>query len=162
MTLQGFLVSAITCSTACVHHGELTWSGPTLWVMPAWVSPWKPLLLLHWSYTGAASWLCYMRLCYMRLCYGYIMAVSARREVMLWLLWQPWENKCVGSSYNSWSLLPASEPVPCPTWVQWTVHTMRYSQAIGTETGSVTHYGFPSSLVWIWELDHKKGWVLKS
>ena len=58
----------ITYSTAQVHHEA--WSQATVLSKPIWASPWKPWLLLHWSYTGATSWLCYKRLC----CY-YVMAI---------------------------------------------------------------------------------------
>ena len=40
--------------------------------------------------------------------YNKVLCISDRREAMLWLLYQPGENKCVCSSFGSSSLLPAS------------------------------------------------------
>ena len=65
-----------------------------------------------------------------------IMAVSVGSSMrgenitclLLWLLHQPGENKCVWSSYSSSSLLPASCLTPCLPWVQWSVHTLKYSK----------------------------------
>ena len=50
-------------STAHGHHKALTWS-QTPYSRPVRASPRKPWLLRHMGYTGAASWLCYMRLCH--------------------------------------------------------------------------------------------------
>ena len=69
--------------------------------------------------------------------YGYVVAtamaaVSARREIVLWLPWQSGENKRVCSSYSSLNLLPASDLPLCLPWVQRTVCTVKYSKTIGT------------------------------
>ena len=52
--------------------------------MPVWTSLWKPWLLLHWGYNGAASWLHYI---------GYVMAVL---WLLLWLLHQQGGRPCYG------------------------------------------------------------------
>ena len=59
----------------------------------------EPWLLLHWGYIGAISWLCYGSV---MATFGYAVAatmaaVSARREAVLWLPFQPGENKHVCS-----------------------------------------------------------------
>ena len=82
-TLSPPVLQAMTvhsCSTAEIAYGTtqarpkvLTWSQATLCSSPLW-APSGKALLRHWGYTGAVSWLCFVRLCY-----GYAMA-------MLWLL----------------------------------------------------------------------------
>ena len=113
MTLHGCVTAEITSNTAHACH-VLTWS-------------WKPWLLLHQDFIGAASWLCYMRLCFGW--YGYVMVMLC---LLLWLLHQSGENKCICSSYSSSHFLPASQLASCPPWVQWTVCTVRYSKTVGT------------------------------
>ena len=59
--------------------------------------------------------------------------------LLLWLLCQSRENKCVYSSYDSLSFLPASPLMPCLPWVQ---RTVRYRETVSTSFLSVT----PSTL----------------
>ena len=137
----GYGTAEIICSTTHVHHEVLTWSQAALYSMPVWASPEshgccctgatseQPHGYVIWDYVMAMSWLLY----------GYIVtaamaAVSARREIVLWLPWQSGENKRVCSSYSSLSLLPASQFVPCLPWVQQTVGT---AQQLASRTGSV-------------------------
>ena len=41
-------------------------------------------------------------------------------------------------------------------------HTERQRQPFANKSAFSQSYGFSSSHVWMWELDHKKGWVLKN
>ena len=67
MTFPGYVMAEITYSAVHACHKVLAWWQVTLCDSPVAASPWKPWLLLHWSYIGATS-----PLCYMRLCFGYI------------------------------------------------------------------------------------------
>ena len=51
--------------------------------------------------------------------------------LLLWLQCQSGENKCVCSSYDSSSFLPASLLTSYLLWVQQTVPTVRYSEITG-------------------------------
>ena len=96
-----YVTAEIIYSIAHEHHKVLASSRDTLCNMPIWASPWKPWLLLHWSYIGATLWWCYMRLFYGSVIYAVaaaMAAVSARREAVLWLPCQPGENKRVCNS----------------------------------------------------------------
>ena len=78
--------------------------------------------------------------------YCCVMAVSSgsamRGEnimcLLLWLLHQPGENKCVCSFYSSSSLLPASWLTPCLPWVQQSVHTVKYSKTAASPFSRVS------------------------
>ena len=59
--------------------------------------------------------------------------------LLLQLLCQPGENKCVYSSYSSSHFLPASLLLSYLPWVKCTVHTVRYSE-------TNPHYIVPFSL----------------
>ena len=127
---QWLCTAEITYSTA---HACLV---PSSFVRYACMSfTWKPWLLLPlWGYTGAAPWLCSVRLCA-----GYVVATL---WLVLWLLRQPEERLCYGcsepggnqracSSHSSSRLLPASQLKPCLPWVQWTLN--RISRTIPTQ-----------------------------
>ena len=70
-----------------------------------------------------------------RLHYGCVRWVNHKGEntacLLLWLLCQSGENKCVCSSYDSLSFLPASLLASYLLWVQRTVPTVRCSEMTG-------------------------------
>ena len=107
MTLHSYVTAEITYSTAHARLEVLAWSRATLWGTPVWASPWRPWLLLHWGYIGAASWLCYIGLCY-----GYVMVMLC---LLLWLLHQPGERLyygcCASQERRNVSVVPSAPPI---------------------------------------------------
>jgi len=107
MTLHSYVTAEITYSTAHARLEVLVWSRATLWGTPVWASPWRPWLLLHWGYIGAASWLCYMRLGY-----GYVMVMLC---LLLWLLHQLGERLyygcCASQERRNVSVVPSAPPI---------------------------------------------------
>ena len=146
-----YVTAEISCSTVHAHDEVLIWSPATLWGMPVWASPRKPWLCiwrrkwqptavlgLHWSDTMVTLYEVMLRLCYGYVVAAAMVAASARRETVLWLLCQPGESECL---QFLWLLKSLSSFLVCalPTLVQWTVQTVWTARQLASRTGKAIH-----------------------
>ena len=74
--------------------------------------------------------------------------ITSRAPKSLQLVMQPWNQ-------NSLALLKKSYDKPRQ-------HIKKQRQHFSDKSPYSQSYGFSSSHVWMWELDHKQGWVLKN
>ena len=83
------------------------------------------------------------------------------------LFWgSPKSLQMVTAAMKTWRMVPGPEPETLAPWKksydQPRQHIIKQRHYFADKCPSSQSYGFSSSHVWMWELDHKESWALKN